>query len=65
METKTKPKTDKSIGDVWPPLAHITRDDPVTDKSFAICGARLAGIELFNATKLCKKCLEIVERLES
>lgn len=61
-ETEVKPKlSDGSIGE-WPPLAHIVRkgaDPKEGDK--ALCGAKLMGIPLDSATKVCAKCIEIVK----
>ena len=61
--TDTKP----SIGtpsDHWPPLAHIERksDGPLVEGKLALCGAKLMGIPLDDASKVCTKCIEIAKR---
>jgi hypothetical protein len=60
LDTKTREST--GTGDAWPPVAHIARK-PVVEDGYAICGAKLMGIELQDATKMCKKCIEIAKRL--
>lgn len=61
--TDTKP----SIGtpsDQWPPLAHIEdkREGPLVEGKLALCGAKLMGIPLDNASAMCEKCIEIFKR---
>lgn len=62
MKTETKTKTDSGTGNQWPPLAHLCREIPVKKGSLAICGAKLMGLDLPNATKVCTKCIEIAHR---
>lgn len=49
--------------DHWPPLAHIARTPPGTVKKGdeALCGAKLMGLDLDDAHKVCEKCLEILK----
>lgn len=65
MKTQTKPKTSNGSGTVWPPLAHLTRERPPKEGSLALCGAKLMGLDLPNATKVCRKCVEIAKRCGS
>lgn len=62
MTTKTEPKPDLGNVDThWPPVAHIARK-PVEKQTHGLCGAKLMGIVLDDAEKICSKCLEIMER---
>jgi hypothetical protein len=64
-KTDTKPVTsDGTISD-WPPMAHIIRTagGDVKEGDRALCGAKLMGIDLPDATKVCKKCVEIAKRI--
>ncbi len=56
-ETNTDPMTE-SPPDVWPPLAHIV-PKPVVEGARALCGAKIDGIDLDDATNVCPKCIEI------
>lgn len=64
-QTKTDTKTKSGSGNVWPPLAHLCREKPPKEGSLALCGAKLMGLDLPNATKVCRKCTEIAKRLSS
>lgn len=44
--------------DNWPPIAHIARK-PITEKSVALCGEKLMGLVLNEATQYCQKCVEL------
>lgn len=61
----TKPKLSDDTGNCWPPLAHLVRNagGKVKEGDKALCGAKLAGVPLDNATKVCKKCVKIAERI--
>lgn len=59
-ETLTEPKT-SDAPPCWPPVAHI-RDKRNADKKVALCGAKLMGLDLDDADKLCPKCVEIFKR---
>lgn len=64
-KTKTKPKPKLgSPSDHWPPLAHIERksDGPLVEGKLALCGAKLMGIRLPDAAKVCEKCLEVLRK---
>lgn len=64
-ETKVDTETmNEVVPDVWPPVAHITRK-PVREDGEALCGAKLMGMELPNASKVCPKCVEIFRAEES
>lgn len=45
----------------WPPLVHIWRKTgkPVKKGDVALCGAKLMGLALPDATKVCPECMEI------
>lgn len=63
----TQLDTKPSLGtpsDQWPPLAHIERksDGPLVEGKLALCGAKLMGIPLDNASAVCEKCIEIARR---
>jgi hypothetical protein len=60
----TKPKTSDGTGNCWPPLAHIFDQSKgaVKEGDTALCGAKLMGIDLPDATKLCKNCIEIAKQ---
>ncbi len=64
-DTKTKlaptPKTSDGAPPCWPPLAHIERksDGPLVEGKLALCGAKLMGIKLPDAAKVCEKCIRI------
>lgn len=62
MTTETKPDLG-TPSDHWPPVAHL-RDKRDPDSRYAICGAKLMGIELDDAEKVCVKCLEEMKRRE-
>lgn len=59
-QTKTKP----SVGgppSQWPPLAHKIRPGQKLEPgTIALCGAKLMGIKLDSASKVCAKCEEIM-----
>lgn len=59
-ETLTEP-TASEAPPSWPPLAHLVHPDnlPVRKGTIALCGARLMGVHLEDAAKVCKKCKEI------
>lgn len=61
--TDTKPKLDDTIGQ-WPPMAHIERksDGPLKEGKLALCGAKLMGIPLDDASQMCEKCIAIFKR---
>jgi hypothetical protein len=65
-KTETKPKPVLSDGTMnqWPPLAHIERKSagPLREGKLALCGAKLMGIRLPDATKVCEKCIEIARK---
>lgn len=64
-QTDTKPTADVSSGtpDQWPPVAHVWRKTgkPIKESDVALCGAKLMGIPLPNATKICAKCAELLK----
>jgi len=62
--TETKPKTGSGAPPIWPPLAHIARKPQGTVKEgdLALCGAKLMGINLPDATKVCTKCIRIARQ---
>lgn len=41
----------------WPPIAHIAWK-PITEQSLALCGEKLMGMVLDEATQVCEKCRE-------
>jgi hypothetical protein len=45
----------------WPPLAHIWRKTGSQPKKgdVALCGAKLMGLTLPDATKVCRECVEL------
>lgn len=63
MSTDHYTETDATAdtADVWPPLAHmiLKTEEPVKEGRRALCGARLQGIELTDAHKVCVKCVRI------
>lgn len=64
-DTKTKPSTGDTIGQ-WPPQAHIFKSHGVTaskpkEGDVALCGAKLMGLDLPTATKVCEECLKIAK----
>jgi len=61
--TETKPQLGMP-SDQWPPLAHIERksDGPLKEGKLALCGAKLMGIPLDNASAICEKCIEIARK---
>jgi len=63
MSTKTitKPTTEGPLAE-WPPLAHLTADLPLRKGSIAFCGAKLMGIDLPDASKICTKCIKIARQ---
>jgi len=63
-ELDTKPMTSDGAPPQWPPLAHIERksDGPLVEGKLALCGAKLMGIELNDATKVCTKCVRIAKQ---
>ena len=61
----TKPTTSNGTGNVWPPLAHLCREKPAKKGSLALCGAKLEGINLTDASKVCTKCIAIAKRLNA
>lgn len=66
MSTQLDTRTDERLdtGNIWPPLAHIIRKEnqPAKEGDLAICGAKLMGLDLPDAKKMCKKCIEIARR---
>ena len=62
--TEPKPKLDDGTMNQWPPLAHIERksDGPLREGKLALCGAKLMGIKLPDATKVCEKCIKIARQ---
>jgi hypothetical protein len=63
LDTETRDTT--GVEDAWPPLAHLCREKPAKEGSLALCGAKLMGINLEDAHKVCKKCIEIAKRVGS
>jgi hypothetical protein len=65
MTTKTRPapQLGDPIGE-WPPLAHLVRKDqlPAKEGDIALCGAKLMGINLDTANKVCEKCVRIARQ---
>lgn len=62
-DTKTKPSTGDTIGQ-WPPQAHIAQvknGEVVKEGDVALCGAKLMGLDLETATKVCEECLKIAK----
>ncbi len=59
LDTETRDVTD--TGNVWPPLAHIFDHSKgeVKEGDLALCGAKLMGLHLPDATEVCKKCIRI------
>ncbi len=47
-----------------PPVAHYAdkMQGCVTKGDYALCGAKLKGINLTDSTRLCRKCCEIAKR---
>lgn len=62
MKTLTKPSTTDGLTQ-WPPVAHIERksDGPLREGKLALCGAKLMGIPLDDAAKVCAKCERILK----
>lgn len=62
--TETKPRLEDGTMSQWPPLAHIVRKKPGTIKEgdLALCGAKLMGLNLPDATKVCEKCIKIARQ---
>jgi hypothetical protein len=60
---ETKPQLG-SPSDHWPPMAHIERksDGPLREGKLALCGAKLMGIPLDDAHKVCEECIEIARK---
>lgn len=60
-ETQTKPTTDTPTQ--WPPQAHIAKKAPgtVQEGDVALCGAKLMGINLDDAHKVCEECVRILK----
>jgi hypothetical protein len=63
-QTKPKPKLDDGAPPIWPPLAHIERKSagPLREGKLALCGAKLMGIRLTDATKVCEECIKIARK---
>ena len=65
MSTKVEDKPQLgSPSDHWPPMAHIERrsDGPLVEGKLALCGAKLMGIPLDSASKVCERCVEIAKQ---
>jgi hypothetical protein len=64
MSTSTEAKLDYGTMNQWPPLAHIERksDGPLREGKLALCGAKLMGIPLDDAHKVCEECIEIARK---
>ena len=65
VQLDTDTKTGSGTGDVWPPLAHLCREKPAKKGSLALCGAKLEGINLADASKVCTKCIKIAQKLNA
>lgn len=61
-ETQTNPQV-ADAPPCWPPVAHII-DKREVSAEYALCGAKLMGIVLDNAEKVCVKCIEEWKRRE-
>ena len=63
MTTQTKTKLSNGTGTHWPPLAHLADKlkGTVTEGDYALCGAKLMGINLPDAAKVCQKCIKIAQ----
>jgi hypothetical protein len=63
-DTKPEPKTSDGTMDQWPPLAHFAadkrQDQNVEEGDLALCGAKLMGIKLDSAHKVCEECVRIL-----
>tara|TARA_R110000744_G_scaffold380215_1_gene500268 strand:- start:56537 stop:56752 length:216 start_codon:yes stop_codon:yes gene_type:complete len=61
-ETKTNPCLDIDIPVA--PVAHLAdkMQGCVTEGDYALCGAKLKGINLTDSARRCKKCKEIAMR---
>lgn len=63
-ETITEPKTSDGGLDQWPPIAHYAADkrpdQTVEEGDLALCGAKLMGINLDSAHKVCEECKRIL-----
>tara|TARA_R100001086_G_scaffold245787_3_gene177156 strand:+ start:1899 stop:2093 length:195 start_codon:yes stop_codon:yes gene_type:complete len=57
MQTETKP--DVTTLTQWPPLAHIARGRDPKEGDEALCGAKLLGIKLDDASEVCEECARI------
>jgi hypothetical protein len=60
---ETKPQLG-SPSDHWPPLAHIERKSagPLREGKLALCGAKLMGIPIDSAHKVCEQCIKIARQ---
>ncbi len=58
-QPEVAPSTDSPTH--WPPIAHIWRKTgkPVKKGDVALCGAKLMGLTLPDATKVCETCMEL------
>lgn len=63
MKTETNPCLDIDLPPA-PPVAHLAdkMQGCVTEGDYALCGAKLKGINLTETAKLCRKCAEIAKR---
>jgi hypothetical protein len=66
MSTTLEPDTKLDDGTMnqWPPLAHIARKRPgtVREGDIALCGAKLMGLNLNDAHKVCEECIKIARQ---
>jgi hypothetical protein len=60
----TETQLDDGTMSEWPPLAHIhdKREGKLKEGKLALCGAKLMGLDLPDAVKVCEKCIEIAKR---
>ena len=60
MQADTQPKLDDGTLTHWPPLAHIARGKDPQQGDEALCGARLMGMKLDDAAKVCEECVRVL-----
>lgn len=61
MQTDTQPQIDDGTLTHWPPVAHIARGKDPREGDEALCGARLMGLKLDDASKVCEECRRVLE----
>ena len=63
-ELETKPLDKVDTDACWPPLAHIVEGD-AKEGDLALCGYKIMGVMMDDATKVCKKCVKIWQGMNS